>query len=186
MDEHNSKLQKWRTIQEEILFENPWWTYRRNTFALPIGKTGEYHFVHTPGSAMIIPLTDEGAFVMVEQYRYLNDQASLEFPCGGVKPDRTYEETAREELQEEANLCAVSLQRIGEFNPMNGVTDEICAVYIANGLSEMRGHLDETEEIIIHTFCSGDILSMIQRGKIWDGMTIAAWMLYLARLGEMK
>jgi 8-oxo-dGTP pyrophosphatase MutT (NUDIX family) len=184
MDDHYPPLQKWRTIQEEIVFENPWWIYKRNRFALPTGKTGAYHFVHTPGSAMIIPVTVEGSFVMVEQYRYLNDRPSLEFPCGGVKVGHTYEGTARRELQEEANLSAVRLLCIGKFNPMNGVTDEICAVFVATGLAEMPGHLDETEEINIRLLGSEQIVSMIREERIWDGMTLAAWMLYRTKCGD--
>jgi 8-oxo-dGTP pyrophosphatase MutT (NUDIX family) len=179
---HDSRLKKeWRTIREEILFENPWWTYKRNYFVLPSGKEGEYHFVHTPGSAMIIPETACGEFVLVEQHRYLNGRDSLEFPCGGVKAGRSYEQTAGSELQEEANLSAGILEFLGSFNPMNGVTDESCHVFHATELETKAGRPDETEDLSIHVLTAAQINTLIEDRTIWDGMSLAAWMLFTIR-----
>ena len=36
--------------------------------------------------------------------------------------------------------------KVGEFNPYNGVTNEMCHVYIARDLNYIGGTTDETEE----------------------------------------
>lgn len=168
-------LASWRKISESIMFKNPFWTYKRDAFELPSGSTGEYHYVHTNGSSMVIPVLADGMLLLVNQYRYLVGRESVEFPCGSVKEDSTYEETARHELVEETGYSAKNLVMVGEFNPFNGVTNEMCHVYIARDLQYVGGKPDETEEFEILRVTPGEIEAQIRTGVIWDGMTIAAW-----------
>jgi ADP-ribose pyrophosphatase len=168
-------LKRWKKLSESIVFQNPWWTYKRDTFELSPGKPREYHYVHTNGSSMVIPLMDDGTVVLVNQYRYLLGRESLEFPCGSVKDGATHDETARSELAEETGYSAESLVMAGEFNPYNGVTDEMCRVYVARDLHRTGGTPDETEEFEIVAATPAEIDAHIGTGAIWDGMTIAAW-----------
>jgi ADP-ribose pyrophosphatase len=126
-----------RQLSTELLARNPWWGYRKDRYLHPDGSEGEYFYVHTPGSMMIVPITDEGKIILVKQYRYLNRHESLEFIGGGVKQGKTDEESADEELLEEAGIIANQLIRIGGFNPMNGVTDEMCNIFVAHSLKKV-------------------------------------------------
>ncbi|MCK5572232.1 MAG: NUDIX hydrolase, partial [Bacteroidetes bacterium] len=130
-------LRPWKKLSEEILARNPWWTYKKDVCELPSGKPGEYHYVHTNGSSMVIPLTKEGRVLTVKQYRYLLGRESIEFPCGSVKDSSSYDATAREELGEETGFSARTLVCVGEYNPYNGVTNEMCRVYVARGLEHV-------------------------------------------------
>ena len=115
-------------------------------FEIPGGLTGEYHYVHTEGSSMVIPFTGDGNIVLVNQYRYLCGRESIEFPCGSVKKGSTHRETAHLELEEETGYRALSMEALGDFNPYNGVTNEICKVYLARNLRSTEPRPDETEE----------------------------------------
>lgn len=168
-------LSPWKRIARSVVSRNDWWTYLRDDYVLPSGKKGEYHFVHTNGASMIIPVTDDGKLLMVNQYRYLCAKESIEFPCGGVKDGSSYDETARHELREETGYTAVALREVGEFNPYNGVTDEICKVFVARNLQYVGGTPDETEEFEYLRLTPAELGAQIGSGKIWDGMTIAAW-----------
>lgn len=176
-------LRSWKKLDGRDVLRNPWWTYRLDTYELPSGRTGEYHHVHTNGSSMVLPVMDDGRVVMVNQYRYLADRESVEFPCGSIKDGSGYEETARQELAEEAGCSARSLTLAGAFNPYNGVTDEICRVYVARGLSPVPGTPDDTEEFEILRLTPAEIDDRIRRGEIWDGMSIAAWAVARETLG---
>jgi ADP-ribose pyrophosphatase len=168
-------LKTWKKLSESILFKNPWWTYKRDGIELPSGNPGEYHYVHTNGSSMVIPIQGDGTVVLVNQYRYLLDKESLEFPCGSVKDGSTHDEAARQELVEETGYSAKSLIPAGEFNPYNGVTDEMCRVYVARDLTYIGGTPDDTEEFEIVRATPAEFDAYIASGVIWDGMTIAAW-----------
>jgi len=170
-------LKRWKKLGSKILKKNPWWTYKRDAFQIPGGVSGEYHYVHTNGSSMVIPVTEDGRIVLVNQYRYLNQRESLEFPSGSVKDGHSYEDTARAELAEEAGFKAGRLEPAGAFNPYNGVTDEICRVFIARELEKTAAAPDATEEFERHLLTPGEIDARIRDNTLWDGMTLAAWML---------
>ncbi len=168
-------LKKWKKISETILIKNLWWTHKKDETELPSGRHGEYHYVHTNGASMIVPVLSDSRIVLVNQYRYLNDRESLELPCGGVKDGHTYEETAMHELEEEAGFIARDWKVAGEFNPYNGITDEICRVFIAKNLVAVPSKPDETEEFEKISLTPDEMDARITSGVIWDGMTITAW-----------
>jgi ADP-ribose pyrophosphatase len=175
-------LSKWKKLSQRELDKNPWWVYRQDTFMLPNGEVGDYFYVHTNGSSLVIPLLDDGTIVMVKQYRYLCDEESLEFPCGGVKAAGDYLSTAIHELAEEAGFASADLRHVGQFNPFNGVTNEWCRVYIAKQLRTVEARPDVTEEFELQHLRPTEIDERIRSGEIWDGMSIAAWAIARAKV----
>jgi ADP-ribose pyrophosphatase len=174
----------WRRLRTSVASKNPWWTYMLDHFELPSGTRGEYHYVHTNGSSMVIPVLPDGQLLLVNQYRYLASRESLEFPCGSVKDGSSHDRTAWEELAEETGYSAGTLLLAGEFNPYNGVTDEMCRVYIARELSFVGGAPEETEEFELVTLRPDELDERIRSGEVWDGMTIAAWGIGRGRFGS--
>ena len=175
-------MKPYKQISTRVLFQNPWWRYCLDQIELPSGKQGEYHFVFTNGSSMVVPVEGDGRLLLVRQYRYTGKRESIEFPCGGLKDGSTYEQTARDELMEETGFQPGELTEAGGFNPCNGLLDEICRVYIARNLTYVGGQPDETEsfELVRHTV--EEFENSIHNGTIWDGMTLAAWALVKAKL----
>lgn len=174
-------LKKWKKLSAETVKENDYWSYRLDKYKIDENYSGEYHYVHTGGSTMIVPVTSDGKFILVNQYRYLVDRESLEFPCGSVEKGLAPDENAMKELREESGFAAEKLEKVGEFAPYNGVADELCYVYIADSLKEAPIPSDKMEEFEIALLTSEQINSLIDDGTIWDGMTIAAW-----RIAEHK
>ena len=179
-------LSRWRKLHERVVHQNPYFSYLQERYRLPSGKEGDYYYVHTGGSAMVVPVTCGGELLLVNQYRYLMDHESLEFPCGGIEEGATPLDTARAELAQETGRGAGRLELVGHFNPFNGVTDERCHVYIACGLYEVSDAVpDETEEFELVTLTPAELSASIQTGRVWDGMTMAAWQIAGARIKEV-
>jgi ADP-ribose pyrophosphatase len=168
-------MKPYRSISKNVVFENPWWRYCRDQVELPSGKTGEFHYVLTNGSSMVIPETEDGRLLMVRQYRYTGNRDSIEFPCGGLKKGITHDEAAQNELIEETGFVPERLESVGSFNPCNGLLDETCRVYIARNLRHVGARPDETEDFELICLSVEEVDSYIRDGTIWDGMTIAAW-----------
>lgn len=166
--------------------QNPWWKYCRDEVELPSGKAGEFHYVLTNGSSMVVPVESGGTIIFVRQYRYTGRRDSLEFPCGGLKDGAAYEETARNELLEEAGFSAGRLEVVGRFNPCNGLLDEICTVFVARDLRYVGAKPDETESFELVRLAPEEIDAAILDGTIWDGMTIAAWAQASLRISSEK
>jgi len=173
-------LPRWKKLSSEVVLDNPWWRYKKDRFELN-GKQGEYHYASTHGSAMVIPVTAQGELVLVEQFRYLLDRVSLEFPGGGVAEHEPPLTAAARELAEECGLAA-DLVSIGRFTPWNGVTDETCHVYLAEPVrQDASGAVpDATETFVVHRFTRAQLEAEIAGGRVCDGMTLAAYALYRA------
>jgi ADP-ribose pyrophosphatase len=124
---------------------------------------------------MVIPVLPDGRLLLVNQYRYLAGKESLEFPCGSVKDGSTHDRTAWEELAEETGYSAKAMFQVGEFNPYNGVTDEMCRVYVARDLAFVGGAPEETEEFELVMLSPSELEAQIGSGVVWDGMSVAAW-----------
>jgi ADP-ribose pyrophosphatase len=172
-------LPRWKKLASEVVLENPWWRYRKDRVEYEPGREGEYHYASTFGSAMVVPITPQGELVLVEQYRYLLDRVSLEFPGGGVAENEPPLSAARRELAEECGYSS-GLTPLGTFTPWSGVTDEMCHVYLADDLQpdQSGARPDETESFVIHRVSRSQLETHIAAGVIWDGMTLAAYALY--------
>jgi ADP-ribose pyrophosphatase len=168
-------MKPYMPISKAVLFTNPWWKYCLDQIELPSGKIGDYHYVLTNGSSMVIPVEEDGGLLLVRQYRYTGNRDSIEFPCGGLKDGANYEITARDELVEETGFLAGQLEVVGNFNPCNGLLNEICTVYVARNLTYAGARPDETESMELVRLQIKEIDDLIRNGTIWDGMTIAAW-----------
>ena len=168
-------MKPYKTVSKKVLFENQYWRYGCDRVEFPSGKQGDYHYVFTNGSSMVVAVGKDDRILLVRQYRYTGNRDSIEFPCGGVKDGSTHEETAREELQEETGFFPEKIKAIGEFNPCNGLLDEICRVYMAHDLRHTGATPDETESFELARLTPREIDSRVADGTIWDGMTLAAW-----------
>ncbi len=171
-------LKRLRRLSTEILHKNPWWEYRRDEYLHPDESKGEFFYAHTHGAVFVIPELQDGRLFLLRMFRYLNQRESLEFVGGGKKPHLTHEEAAREELMEEAGFQADELIRVGWFNPMNGASDEECYVFIARGLKAIGARPEVSEEFEPVMLTPSELDALIAEGKIWDGMTLAAYALY--------
>jgi len=170
-------LLHWKKISSQTKFQNDHWSYCIDEFQGLNGEFGVYHYVHTAGSSMVIPVTVNKNILMVKQYRYLNDRESIEFPCGGMEEGISYPENALKELREETGFSAKSLLQIGEFAPYTGAADEISKVFLAKDLFHAPLPKDTTEEFEMLEKTPKEIEEMINKNIIWDGLTLAAWSL---------
>ena len=169
-------LPKWSKLEQKTVFKNDHWDYNLDKFEIEGGYIGEYHYVHSPGSTMVIPFISENSILLVNQFRYLNQKESLEFPCGALSEGLSLKENALKELREESGKSG-TIKQIGEFSPYSGVSDEICTVFVATNLFDSPLPNDITEEFETSIVTIKDFETLIKNNTIWDGMTLSAWML---------
>ncbi len=175
---------KFKTISSKELHHNPYWNYYLDRYSIN-EKEFDYYYVGSHGSVIVIPILENGKYVMIEQFRYLNNKSSIEFPGGGVQVNSTYEDSARTELEEETGFTSEDIEYIGEFNPCNGITNEICKVFLAKNLRRVKSNSEETESIQVETYTLEEINQMIKSNKIWDGMSITSLYFYVSKYTNM-
>jgi len=171
------RFASWKSLFSEEIISTPWMSICHDQFEMPNGKKGNYFYMHTKGSALIIPVNDEGKIILIRQYRYLMNAPSIEIPCGGIKEGQSDIEAAHAELIEETGYDCKKLRKVGKFIPYNGLSDEHCTVFIAKKLFYVGPKPDETEQIEVLITGPDEVELMIQKRKIIDGMSIAGWMI---------
>jgi ADP-ribose pyrophosphatase len=82
--------------------------------------------VHHPGSAVIVPVHDDGTVSLVRQYRHPAVRYLLEVPAGTLADGERPEAGAARELEEELGLVAERLEKLSEFFVSPGFSKRRC------------------------------------------------------------
>ena len=120
-----------------------------------------------------MPLDDELNTYLVGQYRFTINEYSWEIPEGGCL-NENYFDAAKRELIEETGLKAERWQKVREMYLSNSVTDELCIIFIATGLSQHTPIPEETEQLVVKKIPFDEVYKMVMEGKIKDTLTITA------------
>ncbi|WP_064608804.1 NUDIX hydrolase [Photobacterium sp. J15] len=142
---------------------------------LPDGREVEFTTVKHPGAVIILPITNDGKLVMVNQYRPAIQKWILEFPAGTLEDQENILECAKRELAEEVQLQASNWQSLGELLPVPGFCDEVQYLYLAQGLSDCAGELDDDEVIEITSLTIAEFEEKVATNQIQDAKTIATF-----------
>jgi ADP-ribose pyrophosphatase len=146
-------------------------------------KTYVREVVHHPGSAVILPVFDDGNIALVRQYRHPAVKYLLELPAGTLNQKERPEEGAARELEEELGLVAGKLEKLSEFFVSPGFCEEKMWLYLATDLTETKQRLEDDELIEVVRLPLSRALQMITEGEIEDAKTIIGLMLAAPRIG---
>ena len=139
--------------------------------------------VHHPGSAVIVPVFDDGTVALVRQYRHPALRYLLEVPAGTLNRGERPEEGAARELEEELGVISGDLALLVEFFVSPGFCEEKMWVYLATELTETAQQLEDDELIEVVRLPFSRALEMISDGEIEDAKTIIGLMLAAPRIG---
>jgi ADP-ribose pyrophosphatase len=139
--------------------------------------------VHHPGSAVIVPVFDDGTVGLVRQYRQPVVRYLLEAPAGALGRRERPEEGAARELEEELGVVAGRLEKLTEFFVSPGYCEEKMWVYLATDLTQTTQRLDDDELVEIVRVPWERAFEMISDGEIEDAKTIIGLMLAARRMG---
>lgn len=140
--------------------------------------------VHHHGSAVILPLFDDGTVALVRQYRHPAVRYLLEAPAGSLDEGERPDDGAARELQEELGLVAARMEKLSEFFVSPGFCEEKMWVFLATELTQGPQRLEEDEVLEVVRLPINDALEMISSGEIQDAKTIIALMLAAPRAGS--
>lgn len=170
-------------ISSERIYEGAILNLRRDTVTAAGGQAYREIIEHN-GAVAVVPVTNEGKVVMVEQYRYPMGRVILEIPAGKIDNGETDPEGAAvRELKEETGYTAEKLTYLGKISPSVAYTEEIIHLYAATGLSPGETEFDVDEALDIIEYDFNEIYHMAASGKLVDAKTIAAIFMAKEQLG---
>lgn len=159
----NNVIHQWKSI---ALVENE--------VELPTGKTISHTTIVHPGAAVILPITDKGEILLLNQFRPSLNKWLIEIPAGTIDAGETPEQCAERELEEETGFHAKEFISLGQATPLAGFCDEIQHLFIARNLSyTQRLDCDDDEVIDVLSLPLSTVEKKIIEGEITDTKTIA-------------
>jgi ADP-ribose pyrophosphatase len=166
-------------LKQRLNYKGRKFAFEANRLRFPNGAEGDWECVRHPGGALAIPVTHEGKFVLVRQYRFAAKGRLYEFPAGTVEPNETPEQTIEREIEEETGYRPHKWQKIGEFFVAPGYSDEIIYAFLAQDLEHLETPppQDEDEDIETVLMTAEEIEQAIHMGDISDAKTITSFFL---------
>ena len=126
---------------------------------LRVLKNGRWEYadrIGVTGAVVIVAVTPERRFVLIEQYRIPVGRRVIELPAGiaGDVPgeeDEALANAAQRELLEETGYAASEMARLFEGPPTAGLASEVVTFFKAFNLKKVgRGGGTGHEEIVVH------------------------------------
>lgn len=171
--------QKEELLRSEIVYQGAFLRIAKDLVKTPDGHQKPREYILHPGAALIVPVLDDGRFVLEKQYRHPVGQLFLEFPAGKCDPGEHTEASARRELLEETGYRGSDWTFLGRIHPCIGYSNEFIDFYLATGLSFEGAQLDPGENLEVVLMTQSEFEQEILSGRVTDAKTLSAYFWYL-------
>lgn len=181
------KIKKWKTLSSEYLYRRPWLTARKDRLELPDGRIHpEYYVLEYPTWINVIAQTDEGCFVLVEQYRHGLGEVSFELCAGVVEDGEAPLAAAQRELLEETGFGGGDWEQFAVLSPNASAMNNLSYSFLAKGVRQIKckQHLDATEDIAVHIVSREELYRLLEQGQIKQALMAAPLWKFFALEGK--
>lgn len=178
-DVSRKPIESWKVVSSRYSFRDQWVAVRSDKVLLPNGQTLDpYHAVEVADGVNIIPITDDGNILLVEQYRHVVGRTILEIPAGHIDAGEDPEAAGRRELLEEAGYEGESWHELGALlTGASRLTSKFTS-FLALGVRKVaEPSLDEAENIRVHEVPWGEFVGGLHKQPLMDASHMASLLL---------
>ena len=177
---------KWRILKSEYLFNDLWFTVRKDRCESPSGKIIDPYYVYEfPPWVTAVAITREGKILFVRQYRHALGEVCIELPGGCVDPsDPSNEKAIARELLEETGYDFDSFEYLGKISANPSTNSNLMHMYLAKGGIKVKEQaLDENEELAVESYTIDEVRRMLNENKIVQAMHVTCLFYAFEKLG---
>jgi ADP-ribose diphosphatase len=185
------KENSWQVLSSRKVLDTPFLKIRSERVELPDGTIlPDYYIIENPGWVGIVPITEDGHFIINKQYKHGIGLEVLEFPAGGLDEGEDDPlRAAHRELMEETGYSVepdqIELLTHMVANPTSAVTR--IWWYLARNVRKTGSQkIDPTEVIENILVTPQQLLELLHSGRFLVQGQIAAAYIALERLGYLK
>ena len=174
---------KWKVLKsEKLLNKGTWMNLRQEKVQLPSGAiVPEWFILEFPDWVNVIAITEDGEFVMEDQYRHAIGETHYELVAGVVDPGETPLEAAMRELDEETGYGGGEWSLFMKLSPNPTNHTNYSYTFLATGVRKIREqHLESTEDIHIDLFTKEEVRELLDSGELIQALHAAPLWKYFA------
>jgi ADP-ribose pyrophosphatase len=163
----------WKSELVRTLTHNPWFAVLEQKVTRPDGSTMPYFTVDFPRPSVGVVVRRGDEFLLIRQYRFIVDEHVWAIPSGGVEPGEEPAVAAAREMEEETGYRSVQpLRHLFGYYPSYGCGNQRFELYLAEDPVRVKETPDPREVLSTRWFAKGDLLRMIARNEIVDGLSL--------------
>lgn len=161
-----------KVVESELLYKGKLKAVR-DTVEYPDGRRHRHETIEHPGAIVVLPITDAGTILFVEQYRHSIRQSLLELPAGTLEAGEDPAVCAERELMEEIGMAPGALLPLGTLYPAPGFCNEVQHLFCAKNLREQKAAPDEDEFITVVELSLREVEVAVRTGRLSDAKSLA-------------
>ncbi|QQS42311.1 MAG: NUDIX hydrolase [Acidobacteriota bacterium] len=165
---------KWRVVSREKIADCRVFEVSARGSVDENGREGTFFVIESPDWVNVIPVTEAGRIVLIEQFRHGTEELTLEIPGGMVDEGETPAECAARELTEETGYVADELVYLGKSRPNPAIQNNWIHHFAAFGCTnDGKQSFDEHEKIAVREVGPEDLDRLIESGSITHSLVLA-------------
>jgi ADP-ribose pyrophosphatase len=166
----------WETVDSERAYTCPGFDVVHEDVRLPDGTVTDFDYLTEPPAVVVLPFTDDGEVVVIEEWRQAVRRVNRSLPAGTVDPaDDDLAASVRRELAEETGYVAEEVAPLVTIEPANGFADSVHHHFVARGCTpDGDQDLDGDESIRVTTTSFEALTAAVAAGDLPDGRTVTA------------
>lgn len=180
-------IRPWKLLSSKELLKSGFFRMRIDQCELPDGRVMPHYYVMEFADWVnIVPVTEDGKIVLVEQYRQAAGEVCLEIPGGSTHPGQNEDpkKAVIRELAEETGYVPEDVRLIGVHLPNPAMQNNKMHTYIGFGCRLVQEpDPDPFEDIRVVTKSIPEVVDLILGGQINHSIVVASILYALPVLG---
>ncbi len=172
----------WKIELLDTLTRNPWFGVLLQRVTQPDGSTSPYYTIDFPNRAVGVVVRRGDEFLFIRQYRFIVDEHVWAIPSGGTEKGESPADAAAREMEEETGYRpSKPLEHVLGYYPSYGCGNQRFELFLAEDPVRVGEMADPREVISTRWFDKQEVLAMIRRNEIVDGLSLTPLLLLLVR-----
>lgn len=139
------------------------------------GREGDFFVAHAPAWVTCVCVTEDGNFLVEQQYRYGVRDLSWELPGGVVEANEDPIDAGPREVLEETGYAGDAPILLGKLSANPAIFNNFCSIILIKNCRKVaETSLDENEEILVREVSPEELLAMARDGRVHHSIMVAA------------
>lgn len=166
------KIESWTTINSTYIFNHKYLTVRKDHVVTRSGAVIlDFFVIENPDWVNVIAITEDGYFVIEEQYRHGIGMVEYELCAGMIENGESPIEAAKRELKEETGYAGGKWELFMRSTPNPSSMNNFNYTFLATGVQKVCDQqLEESELINVCLFSKDEVKSLLSQDKITEGI----------------